>query len=113
MRPQGTLNVNTQRGVRSIPNPAMQRFKTQMAHLRHPATVEGMYYADIMESKVESLDSQRYAHVIDNGRGFTKAYPMLERKNQSFYTLDNFVKKVGIPKVLLCDNDSTMVGWSE
>ncbi|KAI2503562.1 Reverse transcriptase (RNA-dependent DNA polymerase) [Fragilaria crotonensis] len=65
-----------------------------------------------MEPKIKSIDSQRYAHIIGNGRGYTKAYPM-ERKNESIYALDDFVKKVGIPEVLLCDNDATMEGWGE
>jgi hypothetical protein len=43
-----SLKVTTQRGVRSIPNPATRRFKTQMAHLRYPR-LKGMFYADIME----------------------------------------------------------------
>ncbi|KAI2509777.1 hypothetical protein MHU86_4630 [Fragilaria crotonensis] len=37
----------------------------------------------------------------------------MERKNESIYALDDFVKKVGIPEVLLCDNDATMEGWGE
>jgi hypothetical protein len=106
-----TLNVTTQRGVQSIPNPATRRFKTQMAHLRYPR-MRGMFYADIMEPKVLSLESQRYAHIIGNGRGFVKVYPMA-KKNESIHALDDFVKKVGIPETLLCDNDSTMEGWGE
>ncbi|KAI2492429.1 hypothetical protein MHU86_22109 [Fragilaria crotonensis] len=107
---KNSLKVTTQQGIRSIPNPATRRFKTQMAHLRYPR-LRGMFYADIMEPKIKSIDSQRYAHIIGNGRGYTKAYPM-ERKNESIYALDDFVKKVGIP-VLLCDNDATMEGWGE
>ena len=106
-----SLKVTTQKGVRSIPNPATRRFKTQMTHLRYPR-LKGMFYADIMEPKIKSVDSQQYAHIIGNGRGFSKAYPM-ERKNESIYALDDFVKKVGIPETLLCDNDSTMEGWGE
>jgi hypothetical protein len=108
---KSSLKVTTQQGVRSIPNPATRRFKTQMAHLRYPR-FRGNFYADIMEPKIKSIDSQRYAHIIGNGRGYTKAYPM-ERKNESIYALDDFVKKVGIPEVLLCDNDATMEGWGE
>jgi hypothetical protein len=108
---KSTLNVTTQRGIQLIPNPATRRFRTQMAHLRYPR-LGGISYADIMESKVKSLESQRYAHIIGNGRGFTKAYPM-ERKNESIHVPDDFVKKVGIPETLLCDNDATMEGWSE
>ena len=106
-----SLNVTTQKGVRSIQNPATRRFKTQMTHLRYPR-LKGMFYADIMEPKIKSVDSQRYAHIIGNGRGFSKAYPM-ERKNESIYPLDDFVKKVGIPEALLCNNDATMEGWGE
>ena len=108
---KASLRVTTQNGVRSIPNPATRRFKTQMAHLRYPR-LRGMFYADIMEPKVKSLESHRYAHIIGNGQGFSKAYPM-ERKNESIYALDDFVKKVGIPEILLCDNDATMEGWGE
>ena len=108
---KNSLRVTTQQGVRSIPNPATRRFKTQMAHLRYPR-LRGMFYADIMEPKIRSIDLQRYAHIIGNGRGYTKAFPM-QRKNESIYVLDDFVKKVGIPEVLLCNNDSTMEGWGE
>ena len=103
--------MTTQRGIRSIPNPATRRFKTQMAHLRYPR-MRGMFYADIMEPKVLSPESQHYAHIIGNGRGFVKVYPMA-KKNESIHALDDFVKKVGIPEALLCNNDSTMERWGE
>ncbi|KAI2511685.1 hypothetical protein MHU86_2751 [Fragilaria crotonensis] len=32
---KNSLKVTTQQGIRSIPNPATRRFKTQMAHLRY------------------------------------------------------------------------------
>ncbi|KAI2495090.1 hypothetical protein MHU86_19445 [Fragilaria crotonensis] len=67
---KNSLKVTTQQGIRSIPNPATRRFKTQMAHLRYPR-LRGMFYADIMEPKIKSIDSQRYAHIIGNGRGYT------------------------------------------
>ncbi len=57
-----TIDVTTQRGVRSIPNPATRRFKTQMAHLHYPS-MGGMFYADIMEPKVLSLDVSAYLTV--------------------------------------------------
>ena len=49
-----SLNVTTQRGVRSIPNPAMRQYKTQMAHLCYPR-LKGIYYADIMETKIKFI----------------------------------------------------------
>ena len=59
-----------------------------------------MFYGDIMEPKVPSLESQRYVHVIGNGRSFVKVYQM-SKKNESIHALDNFMKKVGIPALLL------------
>jgi hypothetical protein len=44
------------------PNPVMRRYKTQMAHLRGDPRSKGFYYADIMEPKIKSIDSQRYAY---------------------------------------------------
>ncbi|KAI2504204.1 hypothetical protein MHU86_10227 [Fragilaria crotonensis] len=76
-----SLKVTTQRGVRSIPNPATRRFKTQMAHLRYPR-LKGMFYADIMEPKIKSVDSQRYAHIIGNGRGFSRHIQWSGRTNR-------------------------------
>ena len=58
------LKVTTQQGIRSIPNPATRRFKTQMAHLRYYPRLRGMFYAEIMEPKIKSVDSHQYAHVI-------------------------------------------------
>ncbi|MFY8201679.1 MAG: hypothetical protein ACOVLE_13465, partial [Pirellula staleyi] len=37
----------------------------------------------------------------------------MERKNESIHALDEFVKKIGVPETLICDNDTTMEGWSE
>ena len=96
---KSSMRVTTQQGVRSIPYPATRCFKTQMAHLRYPR-LRGMFYADIMEPKVKSVDSHRYAHIIGNGKGYAKAYPMA-KKNKSIYALDDFDKKVGIPETLL------------
>ena len=49
---------------------------------------------------MKSVDSHRYAHIIGNGKGYAKAYPMA-KKNKSIYALDDFDKKVGIPETLL------------
>jgi hypothetical protein len=76
-----SLKVTTQQGVRSIPKPAMRRFKTQMAHLRYPR-LRGMFYADIMEPKVKAVDSHRYAHIIGNAEEMPKPTRWCERMNQ-------------------------------
>ena len=39
-------------------------------------------------------------------------FPM-ETKNETHYSLDDFIKRVGSPEYLLTDNDPTMKGWKE
>lgn len=69
---------------------------------------DGKFYTDIViELLITSVDSQRYAHFIRNGRGCVNPY-LMEHKNESIYALDNFIKKVGVLEVLLCDNNATM-----
>jgi hypothetical protein len=87
-------------------------FVSLSIHFKPLGLVSFLSLLILTEPMVKSIDSHRYAHIIGNGRGYTKAYPM-ERKNNSIYALNDFVKKVGIPEILLCDNDATMEGWNE
>lgn len=106
-----TLQVTTQGGVRRIQNPALRRFKTQMTHLRYPR-LPGIYYCDTMKATVKSLEGHQYAHVIGNGKGYSRMFPMVA-KNETVYSLDDFVGYAGIPEELLNDNDPTMKGWKQ
>ena len=76
-----TMKVTKQLGVRSLVHPAQRRFCTAMPHLRYPR-LHGMFYADTMMSNVKSIRSFEYVHLIGNGRGFSKFYPMTA-KNQT------------------------------
>jgi hypothetical protein len=38
---------------------------------------------------------------------------LMKWKNELIYILDDCVKKVRIPGVLLCDKDLTIEGWNE
>jgi hypothetical protein len=68
------MKVTTQLGVRSLVHPAQCRFRTAMPHLRYPR-LHGTFYGDIMKSEVKSLRSFKYAHLIGNGKGFSKFSP--------------------------------------
>ena len=66
-----------------------------------------MFYADTMMSDVKSIRSFKYAHLIRNGRGFSKFYPMTA-KNQTIQSLDDFVHTYGIMDRPLTDRDPAM-----
>ena len=102
-----SLKVTTQRGLRSIPNHAMQRFKTQMSHLRYPR-LRGKFYADIMEPKIKSVDAQNYAHIIGNGKATRKCTRWRGRTSQSAHWMA-LTKKWEYPK---CCYLTTTRRWS-
>lgn len=101
-----TLQVTTQVGVRSIVHPAQRRFSTSMPHLRYPK-LPGTYHADTLEGSVKSIREFRYAHIIGNGHGFSKFYPMVT-KNETVQALDDFIASHGIMERLITDGDGTM-----
>lgn len=101
-----TLQVTTQVGVRSIVHPAQRRFTTAMPHLRYPK-LQGTYHADTMQGSVKSIRGFKYAHIIGNGHGFSKFYPMIT-KNETVQSLDDFVGQYGIMERLITDGDATM-----
>lgn len=104
-----TLRVTTQYGMRRLAAPAQRRFRTSMPHIRYPR-LPGKFYADTMAVKPNSIRGYRYAHIIGNGYGYSRFYPM-KRKNETDDSLDSFVKKVGIPEHLITDEDPTMRTW--
>ena len=103
---QRTMKVTTQLGVRSLVHPAQRRFRTAMPHLRYPR-LHGTFYGDIMKGEVKSLRSFKYSHIIGNGKGFSKFFPMTV-KNETVQSLDDFVQTYGIMDRLLTDGDPTM-----
>ena len=103
---QRTMQVTTQLGVRTLMNPAERRFRTAMPHLRYPR-LQGTFYADTLKGDVKSIRGFKYAHIIGNGHGFSKFYPMT-RKNETVQSLDDFVQQYGIMEKLVTDGDPTM-----
>lgn len=109
-----TMRVTTQLGVRSLAHPAQRRFTTAMPHLRYPK-LHGTFYADTMQSPFKSLRGFTYGHIIGNGKGFSKLYPMTT-KGETAQSLDSFVKTFGIMDRLITDGDPTMQeskAWKE
>ena len=108
-RAENTLRVTTQKGIKYVQNPATRRFKTNQAHMRYPR-LPGMFYADIMKFSTKSVDGHQYAHIIGNGKGYSRMFPMTSKK-ETIYSLDDFVHKAGIPENLQMDGDPNMPGW--
>jgi hypothetical protein len=101
-----TMKVTTQLGVRSLVHPAQRRFRTAMPHLRYPR-LHGTFYGEIMKSEVKSLRTFTYAHLIGNGKGFSKFF-LMTVKNETVQLLDDFVQTHVIMDRLLTDGDPTM-----
>lgn len=101
-----TMRVTTQLGIRSLASPAQRRFNTAMPHLRYPK-IHGTFYADTMKGTLMSIRGFKYAHIIGNGKGFSKLYPMIT-KGETVQSLDAFVKTYGIMDRLITDGDPAM-----
>ena len=89
-----TLRVTTQLGVRTIKHPAQRRFRTALPHLRYPH-LKGTCYADTLFFNLKSVRGFNCAHVIGNGIGFTRFYPMVS-KADAHLSLKTFIQDVGI-----------------
>ena len=101
-----TLRVTTQLGVRTIKHPAQRRFRTALPHLRYPH-LKGTWYADTLFFNLKSVRGFNCAHVIGNGLGFTRFFPMVS-KADAHLSLKAFIQDVGIMEHLVVDGDPTM-----
>ena len=103
---RNTLRVTTQMGVRTIKHPAQRRFRTALPYLRYPH-LKGTWYADTLFFNLKSVRGFNCAHVIGNGIGFTRFYPMVS-KADAHLSLKAFIQEVGIMEHLVVDGDPTM-----
>ena len=98
---QRTLDVTTQRGVRSFLNPMTRRVQTQATHLNFPMIRGGKMYSDTMFAKVKSIRKYTCAQVWTDGQGYTLLYPMIS-KSEAAGTVSRMVHAMkGIPEVII------------
>jgi Reverse transcriptase (RNA-dependent DNA polymerase) len=102
-----TIQVTTQRGIRTAIHPMTRRVRVDHLHL-HRNRLKGTWYADTLLSKVKSKLGNTCANVYTQGK-FTRAIPMTSRKDAGKSLID-FTDDVGIPERLVTDGATEFTG---
>lgn len=95
-----TLNVTTQRLVRSAVLPIARRYRADRM-LERPR-IRGTLYSDTYDGRYTSIDGNRYAQVFANQFFFIQAYPMA-KKSLAGDALKQFISDYGVPDRLVVD----------
>jgi hypothetical protein len=100
-----TIQVTTQKGIRSYLNPIEQRYRTKQAQLRYRQLSgrHGRFYTDTFFSSIPSINACKMAQLYINDLSYTKIYPM-KTKSQTPDTLTAFIHDVGIPNAIHSDD---------
>lgn len=96
-----TIEVTTQRGIRTRPNDLIRRFKTNDRMLRYNRLTSTMY-TDTMKAETKSKRQNVYAQVYTIPPGWIKAYAM-KTKGDAHETLSEVLRDVGAPEKLVMD----------
>ena len=102
-----TLQVTTQRGVRTAIHPLHRRYRVDHLHLNR-RRLNGDWFTDTLFSKVISIQGNLCAQVFTNGN-FTMVHP-LSSKSRVGQALTEFTDDVGIPDTLMSDGAPELVG---
>ena len=101
-----TLEVTTQRGIRSVLNPTLtRRFRTNDRQLRYRRLAVDMF-TDTMFSKVKSKRGNTCAQVFATQHGWARAYAM-KKESQAHEALSLLHQRVGVPNVMVMDGSKT------
>jgi hypothetical protein len=92
-----TLQVTTQRGVRTVIHPLHRRYRVDHLHLNR-RRLNGDWFSDTLFSKVISLQGNLCAQVFTNDN-FTTIHP-LSSKSKVSQALTEFSDDVGIPDTI-------------
>lgn len=97
-----TLEVTTQRGVRTILHPSLsRRFRTNDRQLRYRRMTQTLY-SDTLESSVKSYRGNKYAQVFGARNGWARAFPM-KRKAEAHEALSLLFARDGVPPTMVVD----------
>ena len=100
-RAKRTLQVTTQKGIRSRPNLLTRRFKTNDRMLRYNR-LNCTMFTDTLQSSVLSRRQNKYAQVYCVPPNWTKAYAM-SAKSEAHNTLSSLFHDVGVPDTMVAD----------
>ena len=102
-----TLEVTTQRGVRTAVHPITRQVRVDHLNLHRPR-LRGTWFVDTLKSKVKSILGNVCANVFTQGK-FVKVCPMSGRA-ESGKSLIDFTDDVGIPEELVSDGAGEFTG---
>ena len=97
-----TLNVTTQRGVRTVAHPSLsRRFRTNDRQLRYRRLATDIY-ADTLVSKHKSKCGNLYAQVFATKFGWCRVF-LMQRKSDAHHALSLLFTRDGVPLRLIVD----------
>ena len=102
-----TIQVTTQKGMRSAILPLSRRYRADRVFER--PLLRGQFSTDTMDGRVKSLDGNRYAQVFATKDLFAAAYPM-QSKSMAGEGLRQFVHEYGRPEHLTFDGSGEQTG---
>jgi hypothetical protein len=98
-----TLQVTTQRGIRTVSNPSLsRRFRTNDRQLQY-RRISTDVFTDTMESSIVSKRGNQYAQVFATPFGWTRVHPM-KKKSDAHDGLSLMFARDGVPNCLIMDN---------
>ena len=103
-----TLQATTQRGIRTISNPALsRRFRTNDRQLRY-RRLRCDLFTDTLESSLLSKRQNRYAQIYGSSWGWARAFPM-KKKSEAHETLSQLFARDGVPNSMIMDGAKEQV----
>jgi hypothetical protein len=103
-----TLQVTTQKGVRSAILPLSRRYRTD--RMFNQRKLRGQkFFTDTLFGKTKSLTNNTYVQIFANESYFVKAYSM-EKKSGAGLALRQFIRDYGVPERLTSDGASEQTG---
>ena len=111
-RPQRTLQVSTQRGVRSVILPISRRYRADRVF--GVKRLNGKFATDTAYGKLRSLRSNIGCQLYSHKSGFKTAYPIEEIDgNHVGNALTQFINNYGAPEQLTFDGAAVQTGPNE
>ena len=104
-----TLEVTTQKGVRTAVHPMTRRMRVDHLQLHRPL-MKGTWHVDTLSAKVKSRNGNTCANVFTQGK-YVKVIPMTA-KSDAGKSLVDFTDDVGIPETLVTDGAGEFTGRS-
>ena len=102
-RAKQTVQMTTQRGIRTILNPTLsRRFSTNDRHLRY-RRLPHYVYQDTMFSSVKSTRGNSMSQVFATPFAWSRNYPMA-RRSQAHEAVGALFNRVGVPLAIISDN---------